>query len=228
MTKEFANNLLHQVELDYDTIAKHFSNTRLAAWPEFETFESLITQYKEDCSVLDVGCGNGRLAEIVNKIKASYTGLDVSEQLLSEARTLYPEHTFVHGTMLQLPFVDSTFTIVAAVASVQHIPSINYRLQALRELYRVSQPGGSLFMTNWNLHQTILPDYFTAAKKQFGDQWETGDALVPWKNDQGDLQAMRYYHGFTETELTHLLEQAGWIDISHTVNRNIVTVAKHP
>jgi hypothetical protein len=75
-----------------------------------------------------------------------------------------------------------------------------------------------------------LPDYFTAAKKDFGAQWETGDALIPWKNPQGEIQAERYYHGFSIEEVNIISAKAGWnitqCEFGET-GFNIVTIAKN-
>lgn len=246
MSPDFANNLVKKMENDYNLIATHFSQTRLQPWPEFSLLEPLIQPGSE---VLDVGCGNGRLAEFTKKIKpqlsggavlqssderrrtrsVKYTGTDLSSGLLSHAQKLYPEDAFVQASMLNLPFPDEQFDVVVCVAALLHIPSEQYRIQALREMYRVAKQGATLFMVNWNLYQDALPDYFTAAKTDFGDQWEAGDALIPWKNPQGEILAQRYYHGFTIDELNSICETAGWkvekSELGETTY-NIVTVCK--
>lgn len=226
MDTQFADKLIANLERDYDHIADHFSQTRHQPWPEFNLLEPLLTT---NSSVLDVGCGNGRLAEFIKKIKGiDYTGNDLSNELLNHARSQYPEYTFVHGSMLTLPFQDSQFDTITCLAALQHIPSTQYRIAALREMYRVAKSGATLFMLNWNLYQEQLPNYFTAAQHEFGEQWETGDALVPWKNAQGEIQAQRYYHGFTVEEIHDLCTQTGWQGIQCALGesqRNIVTIA---
>lgn len=219
MDKQFAEQLIIQLAHDYNTIAEHFSTTRNQPWPEFEQLASLIrsvqTHQHNGVSLLDIGCGNGRLAEIARKIKTQYTGIDIAEHFISLAKQRYPEYTFVQASMLDLPFNDCQFNMIAAIASLQHIPSEQLRLQALRELYRVTAPEGTLFMTNWNLYQDNLLNYFIN-----DSSYDTGDALIPWKNDQGKILAERYYHGFTIPELTTLLNTTGWEIISQVYSRN--------
>lgn len=246
MDTQFADKIIDSLEQGYDRIADHFSQTRLQPWPEFSLLEPLI---QPDAEVLDVGCGNGRLAEFTKKIKPplsegaalqssnerrrarsiKYTGTDLSGGLLSHAQKLYPDDTFVQASMLNLPFPDHQFDVVVCVAALLHIPSEQYRIQALREMYRVAKPGATLFMVNWNLYQDALPDYFTATQQEFGEQWEAGDALIPWKNPQGEILAQRYYHGFTINELNTICETAGWkverSELGETTY-NIVTVCK--
>ena len=195
------------MEQDYDRIADHFGQTRYENWPEFDLIQQMA---RPTDTLLDVGCGNGRLAEINQKIKLQYTGVDLSSELIGLAQQRFPDVAFVHGSMLELPFEDNTFSFVVAIASLQHIPSEELRLQALQEMARVAAPGARLFMTNWNLYQDVLPDYFAAAQQEFGDEWDKGDALVPWKNPQGELLTNRYYHGFKEEEMFALASEAGW------------------
>ncbi len=226
METKQANQVIQQLEVDYNQIAEHFSSTRHDAWPEFELLKTLITSLEttSELSLLDLGCGNGRLAAALPHL--NYTGLDLSAQLLTIARQKFPDYTFVHGSMLQLPFTDAQFDLVACVAALQHIPSVNYRQQAVKEMYRVLKPGGTVFMLNWNLAEQ--PQYQAyLASPQAG--YDTGDYLIPWKTDQGTIQANRYYHGFTTPEIAELLEQAAFIISKNELGadrRNLLTIAQ--
>lgn len=228
MLRSFADKIIQQLESDYNQIASHFSQTRFEAWPEFSILRSLIenrsTKTETVLSLLDIGCGNGRLAAAIPAVH--YTGLDLSSQLLEIAKKTYSQHRFVQGSMLQLPFPDQSFDIVACVAALQHIPSEAYRLKALEEMKRVLKPGGTLFMMNWNLvEQSNYQRYLVAVDQGY----DPGDYLIPWKNDQGEVQAQRYYHGFRIAELAELCENAELQIIKNELSqdkRNIVTLAK--
>lgn len=222
MLKDFADKIIAQTERNYDTIAGHFSDTRYEAWPEFGSLKTLIKS--EDAEVLDIGCGNGRLAASIPVVH--YTGLDLSSQLLKIAQERFPRYTFVHGSVLQLPFNNEQFDVVACVATLQHIPSAEYRRQALAEIKRVLKAGGSLFMLNWNLaEQPQYQQYLASA----GDGYDTGDYLIPWKNDQGEVLAQRYYHGFGIAEVAELTEDAEMQIVKNELGedqRNILTIAQ--
>lgn len=224
MIKDFADNIIDQLEQDYDTIASHFSNTRHDPWPEFESLKELIQA--ENTKVLDVGCGNGRLADVIQV--ADYTGLDLSSQLLTIAKQRFPHHTFVHGSVLQLPFPDKQFDIITCIATLQHIPTVEYRQQAMSEMARVLKPGGRLFMLNWNLAgQAQYQSYRVNQTKGYDE----GDYLIPWKNDRGEVLAKRYYHGFGIAEIAKLAKNTKLQIIKNELGedkRNIVTVMTVP
>ncbi len=222
MLQSLADQIIAQVEKDYDKIASHFSNTRNDAWPEFGSLKTLIQS--EDAAVLDIGCGNGRLAAAIPIVH--YTGLDLSSQLLKIAQQRFPDYKFVHGSIRQLPFPDASFDLVACVATLQHIPSLAYRQQALQEITRVLKPGGVLFMLNWNLAEQSQYQQYLANQ---ADGYDAGDYLIPWKNDQGEVMAKRYYHGFGIAELAELTEDAELRVMKNELGedgQNILTIAQ--
>lgn len=228
MLKDFADKIIEQTERNYDTIAGHFSTTRYDAWPEFGSLKTLMQSVRpiRELALLDIGCGNGRLAAAIPVVH--YTGLDLSSQLLTIAQQRFPNHTFVHGSILQLPFPDAQFDVVACVATLQHIPSAEYRRQALAEINRVLKPGGTLFMLNWNLAEQPQYQQYTANQ---ADGYDVGDYLIPWKNDQGEVLAQRYYHGFGIAEIAELTEDAEFKVIKNELGedkRNIVTILTKP
>lgn len=65
--------------------------------------------------VLDVGCGNGALAEHVSN--HDYVGIDIDAPSIEAARAHYPSHTFHLTTQLE----GVTFDTVAALAVIEHV-----------------------------------------------------------------------------------------------------------
>ncbi len=58
----------------------------------------LIKTHKSDAiSILDVGCGTGKHAHLMSKHKFKVSGIDLSESMLNQAQTNYPNLTFYHG-----------------------------------------------------------------------------------------------------------------------------------
>ncbi len=71
-------------------------------------FDVLSSQYDfNDKSVLDIGCGFGDLLSTLGTKFGplnSYTGVDLVEPLIEEARRRWPAHTFLIGDFLELEF----------------------------------------------------------------------------------------------------------------------------
>jgi 2-polyprenyl-3-methyl-5-hydroxy-6-metoxy-1,4-benzoquinol methylase len=57
----------------------------------------------EGKSILDVGCGLGDFAEWLgqNNMRVDYTGLDLTPELVNQARKNHPELTFLQGSILE-------------------------------------------------------------------------------------------------------------------------------
>lgn len=54
-----------------------------------------ITETYKECTVLDIGCGWGRIAPLFKKEK--YFGVDFSEKMIEIAKDKYPENSFEVG-----------------------------------------------------------------------------------------------------------------------------------
>lgn len=81
----------------------------------------LEAELRERDSMLDAGCGYGRLLNSVpGSWKGWYTGVDFCPDFIRVARQLYPTRSFVVADLRQLPFKDKNFD-VAVVCSVKHM-----------------------------------------------------------------------------------------------------------
>ena len=103
--------------------------------------------------ILDAGCGSGRmLQELASYGQVSGIELDDDSAALAASRELGEVRT---GRLEELPWDDGTFDLITSLDVVEHTPDDR---RALRELRRVSKPGGWLLLTVpayqslWSLH----------------------------------------------------------------------------
>jgi len=99
---------------------------------------------------LDVGCGSGRLVPLILEAVGaggSLVELDFAPGMVDLARrkTGDPRVTFRVGDAHDLPFPDSDFDTVIALALLPHLDN---RGKALREFRRVLKPGGLLIIAH--------------------------------------------------------------------------------
>jgi tRNA (uracil-5-)-methyltransferase TRM9 len=87
MKQETVQKILQETEQGYDLMAEKFSQTRKHFWRGLE----FIGRYAQSGSnVLDFGCGNGRLLELLSgAAEMQYYGTDVSQRLLDLAQQRY-------------------------------------------------------------------------------------------------------------------------------------------
>ncbi len=200
-----AKNVIKQNKHVYNLIAKHFSSTREQVWDSFRPFTAYI---KKGDAVLDLGCGNGRVYQILADLSVRYAGVDQSEELIALARERYPDLDFRVMEMSQLDFPDAEFEVVFMLAVLHHSPTREHRMSTLREIARVLKPGGRLIMTNWNLHSEWAKNKLEIGNWKLGN---TGEYIVPWKNDKGEVVGERIYYAYSPEELEELLKSAGFI-----------------
>lgn len=207
MNKKYAQKLLDKNIKTYEKIAEHFNQTRQWIPPEHKKLKQYI---RPGDKVLDLGCGNGRFYETVNKVKDTrYSGVDASGKLVSIARKNYPEAEFKKANGLKLPFKAGAFDKVFSVAAFHHIPSQELRHKFLKEARRVLTEEGLLLVTVWNLWQKkYLPLIFNSTIKKLSGKTKLDlkDILKPW----GQGEEKRYYHAFCPGELKKAASRAGF------------------
>ena len=103
----------------------------------------------EPARVLEVGCGEGELAErLVSELDLELIALDRSERMVELARGRGVDARV--GDVQELPFEDGSFDIAVAAWMLYHVPDLD---MALRELARVVRDGGRLVaVTNYATH----------------------------------------------------------------------------
>lgn len=130
-------------------------------WQEVDIFCERLKGHNSTPSVLDVGCGSGRLLEQLERHFESfrYVGTDSSRVLANVAAKDHPGRIFAVADMRsvsELPEVRASapFDAVFAVASFHHLLTASGRRKALNEFASVLDSQGILMMTNWNLLST--------------------------------------------------------------------------
>jgi len=181
MNNETANKILTETEAGYDLISKKFSETRKHFWRGLE----FIRDYThENDNVLDYGCGNGRLLELLNSKNINYWGLDVSEKLVEIAKNKYqvvevtesdsdsesdsvgPCFAKINPSQTSLPSEDGFFNTIYSIAVFHHFPSKKYRQDVAKELYRTMKDGGYIVVTVWYLWPAFSASWWIRRGKQ--------------------------------------------------------------
>lgn len=222
------DDIIEQNRDVYNRIAKHFFNKRQVPWRELDVLTD-FTQVGD--RVLDLGCGFGRLYDVLKKKHIVYTGVDQSEGQLSVAKEMYPDLIFIQAEMSKLPLEDASCDVVYAIAAFHHIP-VKRRAKTIDEIKRVVRSGGHLVMTNWNLES----DW--AKSKMRNGEWKIeadGGVVVPWKDEKGARLGDRIYYSLSPKDLKSMFEEAGFTTkeqyfvtkgnrVSDTDGENVVSV----
>lgn len=137
-----------QVVLDLSIAAYNENAAQYAEWAQTLPMSSQLEQFLATVPaagrILDAGCGPGRDLGVMESLGYQTTGVDLSTEFVDLARA--SGHDVHLSDLRSLPFPDATFDGVWSCASLVHLP-VTAAADALTELRRVTDDGGSLFVT---------------------------------------------------------------------------------
>jgi len=208
---EKTRKIAQDIETGYNLVAEKFSETRKYFWKDLKWISDEV---KENDHVLDFGCGNGRLFEILKNKGIDYWGVDVSERLLEKAREKYPDikdRFFKTSAQERLPFPGGFFNVICSIAVFHHFPP-DLQKEKSQELYQLLNRGGVLIASVWNLMNENKPG---------------SETYIPFRDEQGN-SFERYHWVFDEAGLVSLFSRAGFSSIKCYLEkrRNWIVIAK--
>lgn len=200
----------------YATFAELFADSRTLSDP---ALTSILPYIPAGARVLDVGCGNGRLALLLDQERSgvAYTGIDAVPELIEVARAQAGQlnistefHTLdVSRSGWSDLFRSELFEYIVALAVLHHIPSFKLRVRVLREMAGLLAPRGRILLSTWQfvdserMRRKIVD--WTEAEIP-AEALEPGDYLLDW-NRGG--RGLRYCHLVNEVELGQLAAESG-------------------
>src|SRR5439155_19408553 len=114
-----------------------------------EAFLDFVS-FPDDGELLDIGCGTGSLAMAMTRRwpARQVIGVDLSEDYVSyaQSRRTGAQPTFETGDVRTLTYQDGRFAGVAAQLLFLFVPPV----VALREMRRVTRPGGTVAAVVWD------------------------------------------------------------------------------
>ncbi|MBB1244238.1 demethylmenaquinone methyltransferase [Streptomyces durbertensis] len=115
--------------------------------------------------VLDLAAGTGTSSLPFADAGAYTVACDFSLGMLREGRRRHPGLPFVAGDGMRLPFADGTFDVVTNSFGLRNIQDTD---AALRELLRVTRPGGRVVVCEfsqptWGPFRTVYTEYLMRA-----------------------------------------------------------------
>lgn len=166
--KEFIYGLMQ-----YDP--KKYWDSRADLWNRLEgqqhdAKEEYILEHELDAlkakSVIDIGCGNGRLAPILSKNK-KYLGIDISKSLIDAAKKAHPKLEFKVADIRNIASLNTEFDVAFSYTSLLHIPPEQLadaftQIKAITDTIILVEPTKEIDtsgVTERNLHPEVIKEY---------------------------------------------------------------------
>lgn len=128
---------------------------------ELSVLLSAAQEIPKHASVLEVGCGTGRLMHEMCVRDYKVDGLDASPHMLAECRQKisanYPDAKLVLGECGNIPFDDNTYNFVYSIRLLNQTESPEYALRSIGEMIRVATPGSYVLVEFFNFFRPRIP-----------------------------------------------------------------------
>lgn len=150
--------------------------------------------------VLDVACGTGVVARGAIAqvgVDGRVVGLDATDAMLTVAQRIEPRGEWRVGDAGDLPFGDGSFDAVICQAGLMFFPD---QVAAIREMWRMLEPGGRLAVQVWascEAQDAFADVVEKLAGRVIADQYRT-----PWDlSDPARLLALFRAAGLTQIDI---------------------------
>lgn len=107
--------------------------------------------------VLDFGCNSGTGIDAIYNTQNEFHGIDVVPELKGLFADKYKDKSNVHLSIVtegEVPFEDNYFDVVLALNLIEHLEDVQHYLKELR---RITKPGGRVIIATVNRHFRLYP-----------------------------------------------------------------------
>lgn len=183
---------------DVYTHGHHESVLRSHRWRTAENSAGyLLPHLTRDARILDVGCGPGTItADLADRVPDGHvTGVDAAAEIVAQARDLIAERAnlnFATADVYALDYPDDSFDVVHAHQVLQHLGD---PVRALREMGRVTRPGGLVAARDadfggmtWYPEFPVLDEWrplYQRVARGNGGEPDAGRRLHAWAREAG-------------------------------------------
>jgi len=103
--------------------------------------------------VLELGCGEGRGIDLIEKKAKSFTAVDKIESSVNKLEKKYPSHKFYASSFPPVTlFSDNSFDTIISFQVIEHIKD---DVLFIKEIYRLLKRGGTALITTPNILMTL-------------------------------------------------------------------------
>lgn len=176
---------------------------------------------KSGQSILDLAAGTGASSVVFCKPGVRVVAGDFSQGMLAVGRKRHPEIEFVFADATALPFKGGEFDTVTISFGLRNVVDTS---KALKEMLRVTKPGGRLVICEFSevsnpllrvLYNTylsyLLPAFSRLAAKNQGAYGYLSESIQAWPKQEA---------------LAELISEAGWSNVTYK-NLTFGVVALH-
>lgn len=206
----------------FDEVAAGYDRTRARLWwGRMDAWGGRVAAAADARSgqlILDVAAGTGTSSDPLTRSGASVVACDLSPGMLAVAGTRYPDLARAAADARSLPFASDRFDAVTIAFGLRNISDPQ---SALREMLRVTRPGGRLVICEFSMPPAALPrvlwrQYLRWIVPMIGRRISSNPEAYVYL-----AESIQAWH--SPPELAQQVTAAGWRDVSwHRLDGGIV------
>ncbi len=182
---------IYKVQRLYDAVAAEYAEKYLGEHEKKPKDQEILRRFSQAVGdripVWDFGCGPGQTTKYMKNLGVKISGLDLSDRILEQAKTVHPQIHFQKGNILDLEFENDAIAGVVAFYAIVHFTKKQVKV-AFREIFRVLQPGGIFLFTYHIGEQTLHLDEFLGKKVDIDFMFFTTDFILHCLKDSGFIK----------------------------------------
>lgn len=181
----------------YGPIARYYALEQGELNDDLPFFTALARQ--TGGPVLDLGCGDGRVAEALAALGLPVTAVDSSPAMLALAHRRVGGRAgsavaVQQGDLVRLRAGGGFKLAICAAGTFAHVTTTEDQLRALRAIHRSLAPGGRLALVLQNPYQLVVdPPNGELVVQWRGVDPETGNAITKLVTNEADLAEQQLY-----------------------------------
>jgi SAM-dependent methyltransferase len=146
---------------------------------------AVIQRAQASGSILDVGCGTGRLLTHLPAQQYQRYGIDISEGMVRQARKKDARLQCTRASATAIPYPDNTFDVVFSAAVLHHLAEPEPVQQAIVEMVRVTKAGGTAIIWDHNPLNPYWPIIMRRVPQDIGEE-----RLIPRREIRSALDSL--------------------------------------
>jgi ubiquinone/menaquinone biosynthesis C-methylase UbiE len=154
--------------------------------------------------VLEIGCGVGRIGREIAGHCKSWTGADISTNMLTHASARLQSLPNTRLLLLKSvglePFADNSVNVVYATNMLAHLDEMD-RWRYVQEAFRVLRPGGRIFLDNidlesdagWSMFSNDAVRYRSVQRPPYMPRFSTAAEFMAYVNRAGFISPQAHH-----------------------------------
>jgi tRNA (uracil-5-)-methyltransferase TRM9 len=176
----------NKIANQYDLIYKSFDTSRVRIWNNVKLF---LSNYNENDTLLDCGCGNGKNMVYANNLGYNCVGYDISKKLLDIC--ISKNLNVYYSDVLNMDF-DKKYDKIISIAVLHHLETFDEQILAINNLLKCLKDNGTLLVSFWSKEKKFNNTDIHKNQNDYRN-FNNGANYVDWKLDKNNI-IKRYYY----------------------------------